>query len=220
MSFANLHMLTLTRNGAKLSGCAGELERLAEEFASNHFLKLSGMIDPGLYALLQSRVERAAFRPRGHDRIDGSEFSMHDPSAANLLSFLMNGTQLFDFVERVTGCQRIGSFSGRIYRLVPGGRHQLHWHDDCVESRRIALSLNLGVEPYVGGCLQLRAVGMQGILAEIPNTEPNSAILFRVSESLEHRVTAIEGEVGKTAYSGWFSSFPDIRSRLATARGN
>jgi hypothetical protein len=39
-----------------------------------------------------------------------------------------------------------------------------------------------------------------------------TAIIFRVAEHLEHRVTPIEGKVPKTAISGWFCSRPRYTS--------
>ena len=210
-------MLTLTRTGAQFSGSERELSELARQFDSRHFVKLPGIIDPSLYRALLDRIERADFEPISHDRIDGSEFTMRDRATANLLSFLMNGTRLFRVIERLTGCPRIGSFHGRVYRLAPNTRQQLHWHDDFIDHRLIALSLNLSAGAYAGGCFQLRHIGTDAPFAEVPNTEPNSAILFRVSEQLEHRVTAVEGDLSKTAYSGWFSSQPDMHSRLVQA---
>lgn len=212
-------MLTLTKSGASFSGSQRDLDELAGKFAKHHYLRLPGFLDPRLYQAVTERIERAQFQPRVHDHIVGSEFTMSDPVTSDLLSFLMNGTRLFDLVERLTGCPAIGSFQGRVYRLAPHAGQQLHWHNDIENHRLIALSLNLSAQPYAGGRLQIRYPGSVEHLAEVANTEPNCALLFQVSEELEHRVTAVEGENSKTSYSGWFASQPDLRERLTRAIG-
>ena len=75
-------------------------------------------------------------------------------------------------------------------------------------------------EIYTGGVFQLRRRGCAEILTETPNTGPGDAILFRIDDQFEHRITDVEGTVAKTAFAGWFVSEPDfveLLMRHATA---
>jgi hypothetical protein len=78
-----------------------------------------------------------------------------------------------------------------------------------IMGRMVAMSLNLGTEPYDGGTLQIRNATTQALLAEVPNAGPGDAVLFRLSHELEHRVTEVRGSVAKTAWAGWFRARPE-----------
>ena len=161
-----------------------------------------------------ARVER---------ELDGGEFAeMHHPTghtelcmdrgrAAALLLFLCNDPTLFDLVRSITGCDPIGAFAGRVYRLLPGPKHAGRWHDDNTDGRMIAMSINLGRAPFDGGVFELRDRDSGRVLRQVPNTGPGDALLFRIGPDLQHRVTGVEGEVEKTAYAGWFRSEPEAK---------
>jgi hypothetical protein len=46
------------------------------------------------------------------------------------------------------------------------------------------------------------------MLAEVANTGPGSALIFRIAEELQHRISDMEGDEPKTAFAGWFR--PDL----------
>ena len=137
-----------------------------------------------------------------------------DPMSG-LLVMLANDRALFSWVERVTGCAKIGHFRGRVYRLTSGRDDYDTWHDDSADGRQIALSVNLGAEPYVGGTLQFRSRYPNATVREVVNTVPGDALMFRVANDLEHRVTPVEGAAPKTAFAGWFTSGRSILDVLA-----
>jgi hypothetical protein len=85
------------------------------------------------------------------------------------------------------------------------------WHDDMANDRKIALSINLSDARYHGGTLQIRE-RPRGVGEAVPNLGFGDAIIFRVAEHLEHRVTPIVGKLPKTALSGWFCSRPRYTS--------
>ncbi len=202
--------LTITRSGAAFTGSELELRECHRQFSQHHFVRLPNIFDPALFKLIQARVERANFQPNSYQSIGGSELAMRDEATANMLSLLMNGDRLFELIQQLTECERIRSFEGRVYRLLPGKSQHMHWHDDDVNHRLVAVSVNFSPATYSGGCLELRERQSRRQLAEVPNSEPNSAILFRVSHLLEHRVTPVVGARAKTAFSGWFCSEPDF----------
>ena len=105
--------------------------------------------------------------------------------------------------------------------MVPGAGHYDSWHTDASQARMVAMSVNLGTDPYRGGRLQIRDADTRRILHEVANVGDGDAVLFRISRQLAHRVTPVEGTVAKTALAGWFRAEPDyqrlMRQRLRTA---
>jgi 2OG-Fe(II) oxygenase superfamily len=81
----------------------------------------------------------------------------------------------------------------------------------------LALSINLGKQSYEGGVLEIRRHKSQESV-QVVNTEFGDAILFRLADYLEHRVTNVEGTVPKTAFAGWFRSQPDFWASLNLTR--
>jgi hypothetical protein len=127
---------------------------------------------------------------------------------------LLNDPRLFAAVREVTGCDSIGCFEGRVYRMAPGGEHYDSWHNDLAEGRMVAMSVNLSREPYAGGVLQMRRRGPKEVFAEVTNVGAGDAILFRLDSELQHRVTPVQGSTSKTAFAGWFKSSPTFLSVL------
>jgi hypothetical protein len=85
-------------------------------------------------------------------------------------------------------------------------------------TRLVALSVNLNTAPYEGGVLSIREAATERILCELTNSGFGDAILFRIDERLQHRVSDVEGTVAKTALAGWFESAPDYRTLLMGGR--
>lgn len=139
---------------------------------------------------------------------------MADNAASHLLHFLTHDPRLFEVIQQITGCGRIGCFDGRVYRMVPGSQHYDSWHSDMVEHRMIGMSINLSPAVYSGGVFQIRDVDTRQIIHEVANTGLADGILFRLSPQLQHRITDVDGSVPKTAFAGWFQSEPDFYADL------
>jgi hypothetical protein len=92
--------------------------------------------------------------------------------------------------------------------------HTDKWHDDTIEGRLIAMSLNLSPRGFEGGLFQMREAKSNRMLLEIANTEPGDALLFRLSNNLQHRVTDVQPGEPKTAYAGWFNTQKSMKERL------
>lgn len=125
-----------------------------------------------------------------------------------LFTALMNDYKVFSFMDQLTDCGPLGCFTGRIYRMKAGD-HYDSWHDDIAAGRKIAVSVNLSGEVYKGGCLMLRYKKKPGEIRMVPNTGFGDAVLFRLGREMEHQVSAVSGRHPKTAYAGWFRSYPD-----------
>jgi hypothetical protein len=194
-------------------GSSEDRRRLRNQFASQHYVRLPRFLDPKLFDEITVGIERSRFVARSHDGI-GEETSMEPNGILAQLLLLLNDPRLFAAVREVTGCDSIGCFEGRVYRMGPGGEHYDSWHNDLAEGRMVAMSVNLSRGPYAGGVLQMRRRGPKEVFAEVTNVGAGDAILFRLDSELQHRVTPVQGSTSKTAFAGWFKSSPTFLSVL------
>ena len=201
-------LVQITRSGTVLLGPPQDVENLRSEFDRRHSIRLPQLLDAHLLQLIQDHLDPAQFYERAHGTV-GTEFCLTHNKTAGLLHFLTNSPELFRFIEAATGCDRIGCFAGRVYRMMPGAGHYDSWHSDTSDYRMVGMSLNLSTEVFSGGVFQLRNKESEQILCEMPNTGPGDAILFRIAHGLQHQITPIAGAVPKTAFAGWFKSRPD-----------
>jgi hypothetical protein len=81
----------------------------------------------------------------------------------------------------------------------------------------VGLSVNLSREPFSGGVLEIRRAVSQQAEYAVPRVAFGSAVLFRISPALRHRVTPVRGGVARTAYAGWFRGSPDFADVFARA---
>jgi hypothetical protein len=130
-----------------------------------------------------------------------------------LLLFKLCDPEMFDLVEAVTGCDPIGSFAGRTYRMIPGAGHVSPWHDDAVMGRLAAFTINLSPEPYDGARLQVKSAADDELLTEIGDLEFGDAVLIQISKAYQHRNSPLLGTAPKTSYAGFF--YPGEPSPLA-----
>lgn len=214
-------MVQLTHSHGGATGSTGlivgsdaGLSEAKRHFAEHHAVKLTSFLDDKLLARVVGMIHLDSFYTRDHGAF-GSELCLRDDSPVpGLLWLLMNDERLFRVVEDITGCPRIACFDGRVYRVTASSEVDDGWHDDLVQDRLIALSLNLSPTTYEGGVLQIRDRGTQELLEEAPNTGLGDAVIFRLAPGLQHRITRVQGEHEKTAYAGWFKGSPDYRTIL------
>lgn len=205
-------MLQVTRSGIVFSGSESEIAQAHTDFEQQNWFRLPAILDREMWETTQEQLETGNFEEKTSRLY--RELTVSDSALPFALLLLLNNAQLFKIVEQITGCGHIGCFRGRIYRNLPGANHHVAWHTDLNETRLVALTINLNTEPYQGGMLTIREAKTKRILSEVTNSEFGDAILFRIDERLEHRVSDVEGKVAKTALAGWFESKPDYRTLL------
>jgi len=214
-------VLRITRAATLVTGSPQDRLEAREQLRSQGFLKIRGLLDPPVLAALLDAIDRTTFYRRVHGGI-GVELCAESGAASGALEFLLNDAALRSAVAELAGCGSIGCFEGRIYCIVPGTDHHDSWHSDVGQDRLLALSVNLGREPFDGGVLQLRPADSPAVLGEVDNPTPGDAVLFRIDPALRHRVGAVTGRVARTAYAGWFRAQPAYRDllerHLSTAR--
>jgi hypothetical protein len=204
-------MLQITRT--KLQPASEEsISVMRRQFYESQSLYLPRFVDTSLLAPITAGLGTATFDETRHLDSKNEEFARdHTINGSHVVThifhLILNNPALFLTIQSITGCQSIGSFSGRIYRSTSAPNDHLSWHDDHSNpDRLIGLSVNFSKVPYQGGVFQLRKKHSGVILNEIANTEPGSALIFRISSHLEHRITPVEGDNPKVAGAGWFSS--------------
>jgi hypothetical protein len=205
-------VIQLTRRGTVRHDA--DLAALHHEFAERHCVKLAGLLDADLVTDVRAQIDRGTFREFAHGSL-ATELRLDPGVGTGLLHFLTNDPQLFRLVESLSGAAAARSFAGRVYRRLPGGQHYDNWHGDVADPRRlIGMSVNLSAAAYEGGVFEIRDVETARPLAALPNLGVGDAILFRLSDALEHRVTDVRGTAPKTAFAGWFFSGLDFASVL------
>jgi 2OG-Fe(II) oxygenase superfamily len=187
---------------------ADDVPALKRCFERDHHVLIPGLMRGPPLDRVRRELDRGEFEERRHTT-GHVELCMDRGRARTLLFFLCNDLALFELVRGITGCDRIGAFVGRVYRMLPGADHEGTWHDDLAEGRMVAMSVNLGHAPYSGGVLEIRDHESKEILQRVANTGFGDAVIFRIARQLQHRVTAVDGAVPKTAFAGWFLSGPD-----------
>ncbi|HYE15104.1 MAG TPA: 2OG-Fe(II) oxygenase [Pyrinomonadaceae bacterium] len=204
-------MIRLTKSGPVIDGSDEEVGVLREQFERRHWIALPNFLDQALSQTVRRKLDGAEFL--AVEREIGSELRPADTSLYFAFELLLNSPEALRLVPRLTGCAPALSFSGRIYRRLPGGAHFNRWHSDVTNGgRMVALSVNLSERPYEGGGTQLREAATGRVLCELANTGFGDAIMFRIDPSLEHRVMNVTGREPKTALAGWFRSKYDPES--------
>jgi hypothetical protein len=212
-------VIQVSRSRTIVSWQPAELQRLRQEFDRQHYVRLPYFLEPELLQFMQSTMEESNFVERIHENHHGDASPSQAPwardvtMASNLAEglvhlLLMNDSTLFAGLEALTGCGRIGSFDGSVYRIDPAQEHYDSWHNDVGRSRMLAMSINLSAAAYEGGVLQIRDAESRTILSDVANPRAGDAVLFRISPRLQHRVSAVEGAAPRTALAGWFCSEP------------
>jgi hypothetical protein len=207
------HHLQLTQSGTVFDGGDAAIARWRAEYRGSHWVKWPGLIEPRLLRRLQAKIETAEFFERTNVDV-GDESRMKPEPVSAVLEFLTNDPVFLNVVKSITGCDPVGCFRGRVYRLLPNTGQMSDWHPDLSHGRMATLSINLSTAPYEGGILQFRENRVEHIVSHVANTGAGDGVLFEIAEGLEHRVTPLTGTVPRTAYAGWFLREPQFASIL------
>jgi len=212
-------LIQLTHSGMTMDG--HEAAGLRAEFNSVHCARLPRLLAAPLLAFVQQRLERGEWETKTHGDV-AEEYTLHDSPALNLLHFVANLPDFRNLIQEITGCGPLRRFRGRIYRMKAAAGHYDHWHDDNFNNRLVGMSLNLSPLPFRGGLFQLRERESERILVEIANTGLGSALIFRIADHIQHRISDMEGDEPKTAFAGWFRPdlpelFEELRAHASAA---
>ncbi|MEI6245256.1 MAG: 2OG-Fe(II) oxygenase [Acidobacteriota bacterium] len=205
--------IQLSRRGLRADLQPGDFERLRDEWQQHQFMRLPQLFDAELVQFVQAQARAAEFAINDHTA-SGVELCMKADTLVGIVDFLMNAPELVRLAEAVTGCGHIGSFFGRIYRLIPGSDMGHDWHGDTQYGRQLGVSLNLTEGVFEGGQLELRDIASGRTISRLHNTGSGDCVIFRLGEDIEHRVLPVTGTVIRQAYAGWFRRQPEYAAAL------
>lgn len=196
-------MLSIGRRQTTITAEVAILQGLQAEFAETSTIVLRHALDAELLHLVRQSVSRGQFATKVHAD-SGSEQCMEADAAVATLQFLLGAPEVLRFMETVTTERPLHRCLVRIYRLDPetGERHD--WHDDVSDGRRLGLSLNLGMDEFAGGNLQLRDSTSHRALADVRNTGAGDLVVFRLRADIQHQVLPVTGAFPRTVLAGWF----------------
>ena len=209
-----MSIIQITKSGAECLGTDDNIKSMHAELVKQCCIKLPSLLEPRFLKHIQNKINQAEFFTLSHYDSGNAavDLRMKNNSTHNLLHGLINEKQFLNLIEKITGCNEIKYFRGRVYRMIPGHGHYDDWHTDVAGDRVLTMSINLSTDIYSGGILQIRDKKTKNIICEVSNTVPGDAMIFPISSNLEHMITNTEGNIPKTAFAGWFSSKIDYKS--------
>ena len=221
LQFASRPLVRLTRRGASAIDSPVDVAAARIAFERQHAVHLPELLDRDLLHFVQRQIEIDGFRERVHDALPDRPVDLVlNPSCASAALLLAaNDVAFLELARLVTGRAEIQSFLGTIHRRLSHAAHACAWHDDLVDGRVAALTINLGPEPYQGGVLQIRREADGEIVYEHAVTGAGDAILFKLDPAIEHRVTEPTGRAARTVFTGWFRTEPVRELFAMTAAG-
>lgn len=188
---------------------------MRQELSLRHAVVLRSFLDSDDREWIRRRLTGAEFRQHTIEATGKTELLMTPNAISAFLLFKVCDPAVLELVEALTGRGPVANFRGRTYRMVPGAGHVSPWHDDAIQDRIAALTINLSPEPFEGARLQVKDVARDEIVTEIGDLEFGDAVLIRIDRAYQHRNSPLLGVVPKTSYAGFF--YPGERSPLARA---
>lgn len=210
--------IQIQRKGLALD--QAQICKLSAQFRDSHWVRLPQLLEPSILEFLQARLDNSQWETMSHGKI-GEEYITNDLPTTILLHFAMNRPKFLAAIEEITGCKGLRWFRGRVYRMIAEAGHHDNWHSDEDYSNEVGVSVNLSRNLFRGGLFMLREGDSKRILAQVANTGPGDALIFRISPKLHHRISDLEGSEPKTAFTGWFKSsvpgcFSDSSIQIST----
>lgn len=189
----------------------GAFQDLRAQFDETGCASLPGLLSPAILKHVLKLIETGRFEVTNEThkgRIFGTTFKMPSTEpTVTTLHFILNRLALFEMVERVVGCPRLGNFTCRIHRTVADTHQHIDWHDDWIQDRTVGLNINLSQQDYRGGQFQIRDPEGR-VRSEIGRIAAGDAFLFRIGSGWQHRLTPV-GSGERTVAVGWFRTQPD-----------
>ena len=165
---------------------------------------LRSFLDDGERDWIARQLDAAEFRQHTIEATGKTELLMTPNAISALLLFKVCDPAMFDLVEAVTGRGPVADFRGRTYRMVPDADHFSPWHDDAIQNRIAAFTINLSSEPFEGARLQIKNVADDELVTEIGDLAFGDAVLIQISRAYQHRNSPLLGTNPKTSYAGFF----------------
>ena len=101
-------MIQVTRQGTEFSSSTEALEGLRAQFERQHYFLLPGLLEPGLLALIQRKIDRGEFRERVHEHIDSNKelCLTANPGVGALLFLIIMILGILANAVAISGCDQ------------------------------------------------------------------------------------------------------------------
>ncbi|WP_404369459.1 2OG-Fe(II) oxygenase [Sphingomonas sp. MMS24-J45] len=165
---------------------------VAAALAERPAILLTGLLAPDFRRMLDAplRLPFVEQRVAGAPGMRQVEPGIQPASGALVLA--LRRAPLLRWLERVAGCGTLVHVEGEVAEHRAGGQDFLSWHQDTHKpGRRLALVIDLSDDRYEGGMFELRDRQTKQMLIRHHHNQSGSALLFRISDALEHRVLPV-----------------------------
>ena len=192
------------RVGTASTCIAGDLAEARATFARWKALHVTSFFEPELLALVLRLCAGAEFGP-DQPSPGFREVELSPQRAGQLVNLALRRPELPRWLAQVTGCGALRSVEGRIAQTLDRPGDQLLWHDDFqpgTDGRRLAIVIHLSTEAYTGGEFQIRYKTGERLLQH-RHASVGSAMIFRVANTLEHRVLPLRSGGPRRVFAGW-----------------
>ncbi len=212
-------MIQLTTSGVRIARDDAWAAQ-QQEFAQRHCVVLEGFLDESILCHIPRMLEQGEFYTHDHFDCAGRTFARElemrmSETLPQMLFCFLNQPRLREAIAELTGCERtIRTFVGRCFKHLPGGDQFDSWHADVRDERLYALSINLSREPFEGGNLQIRSRRTREVFQTVGADRFGDACLFRIDDSLEHRILPVRGTAPRCRYAGWFRAQGSLSEML------
>ena len=212
-------MIQLTTSGVRIAR-DDEWAAQQQEFAQRHCVVLEGFLDESILRHIPRMLEHGEFDLRDDFDYEGQAFAREltmrkSETLPQMLFYFLNQPRLREAIAELTGCEKtIRTFVGRCFKHLPGGDQFDSWHGDVRDERLYALSINLSREPFEGGSFQIRSRRTREVFQTVGANRFGDACLFRIDNSLEHKILPLRGTAPRCRYAGWFRAQGSLSEML------
>jgi hypothetical protein len=173
------------------------------QFGLQHAAYFPDFLNPDLGDIITKICQSASFAAEYVCGVGDRQIEVSDRAGA-ALSLALRDRPLLAWLSRVAGRGDVTTASGSVARLAAGTADALDWHDDRVEGRRLAITIDLSTQVFEGGAFEMRRKGCGDPLFVHTPSRFGSALIFQVRSDLEHRVLPVTSGGPRTTFSGWF----------------
>ena len=199
----------IAASGATVDWDQEVTSRWAEAFQRNRAAYFPDFLEPRFGELVRQVCSAARFEEQFVEGVGGRMIEASN-RASGMLALALRNRPLLEWLSKVAGRGELRSVAGSVARIGAGSRHELDWHDDRLEGRRLAITIDLSTEAFEGGEFIMRAKGTDTVCYRHRPARFGSALIFHVGRELEHRVLPVTSGGPRTTFSGWFLA-RDIR---------
>lgn len=197
--------LLLSPTKTYLTDDPGYRTHLRQAFMQSHVLVFPNILESRLRQLLDGLSGKASFIAQSVPKLGERRVEAPPALIGKALRATLKRPNMLQFLEDITGCGPLADIEGEVAEFSPQPLEELDWHDDRnVPARRLAITINLDDTLYEGGTFEMRTKHSKEPLIRHTHRDIGTALIFRVSAELEHRVHPVTAGGPRRVFAGWF----------------